>query len=170
MDRAAFIGRDGKSHLLNHAPQHLLLHRNGIFILNLRQIRVICGRQAQNVKIRITAGDMDHHFFISGKGDHIIGHPADDVTKQPGVQHDIAAFHNVGENVGANTGLHVVTADGQIAVSGFQQETFQRRNGALLGNGPAGDGNRVLEENFFTGKFNHESRFLSVSNRDKSAF
>ena len=43
MDRAAFIGRDSKGHLLDHAPQHLLLHGNGIFILNLRQIRVICG-------------------------------------------------------------------------------------------------------------------------------
>ena len=169
MDRAAFIGRDGKGHLLDHAPQHLLLHRNGIFILNLRQIRIIRGGQAQNVKIRIAAGDMDHHFFISGKGDHIIGHPADDIAEQSGVQYDVAAFHNVGENVGTNTGLHVVAGDGQLLVR-VDQQTFQRRNGALLGNGPAGDGNRVLEENFFTGKFNHESRFLSVSNRDKSAF
>ena len=112
---------------------------------------------------------MDHHFFISGKGDHIIGHPADDIAEQSGVQYDVAAFHNVGENVGTNTGLHVVAGDGQLLVR-VDQQTFQRRNGALLGNGPAGDGNRVLEENFFTGKFNHESRFLSVSNRDKSAF
>lgn len=55
MDRAAFIGRDGKGHLLDHAPQHLLLHGNGIFILNLRQIRVIRSGPGQNVKIRIAA-------------------------------------------------------------------------------------------------------------------
>ena len=156
MDRAALIGGDGKGHLLDHAPQHLLLHGDGVFVLHLGKIRIICRRQAQNIEIRVAAGDMDHHFFIGGEGDHVVGHPADDVAEEPCVQNDVAAFHHVGKHVGADAGLHIVAGDGQLLVR-VEQQALQSGDGAFLGHGAAGDSDGVLQKNLFTGKFDHRA-------------
>ena len=156
VDRAALIGGDSKRHLFNHAPQHLLLHGNGILIFHFRKIRVICGGQAQNVEVRIAAGDVNHHLLVCRKGDHVVGHPADDVAKQAGVQHNVAALHHVGKHVGADAGLHIVAGDGQLLIR-MEQQALQSRNEAFLSHGAAGDSDGVLQKNLFTGKFDHRA-------------
>ena len=161
--RAALVGGNRKGHLLDHPPQHTLLHGHRVFVLHLRQLRVIRGGKAENIKIRVAAGNVDHHFLVGGKCDHIIRHPADNITEQTGIEHNVAALYHVGEHVGADAGLHIVAGDGQLLV-GVNQQSLQRGNGAFLGHGAAGNGDGILQEYLFTGKFDHRDRFLSVCN------
>ena len=95
---------------------------------------------------------MDHLLVIGGEGHHVVGHPADDVTEQPGVQYDLAGFRHIGGDLGADAGLQVVAGDGQLTV-GPQQQSLQSRDGALGGHGAAGDSDGALQQGLFAGKF-----------------
>ena len=154
MDRAALVGGHGKCRLFDHGPQGLLLDGDGEIVLHLRQIRVISSGQTQNIKVRVSAGKVDHLLIVGDKGHHIVGHAADDVAKQPGVQHDIAGFGHVGAYLGADAGLHVVAGDRQLVVH-VEQQTLQSGDGAFLRDGPAGDGDGALQQDLFTGEFHH---------------
>ena len=90
MDGTALIGGNGESGLFDHGPQGPLLDGYGKIIFHHGQIGVIRGGQAQDIEIRVAAAQMDHLPFISGEGDHIVWHPADDVAEQPGVQDQLA--------------------------------------------------------------------------------
>ena len=96
VDGAALVGGDGEGRLFDHGPQQLLLDGDGKIVLHLGQLRIIGGGETQDVKIRIAAGEVDHLFFIRGKGDDVVRHPADDVAEQAGVQDDLAGFGHIG--------------------------------------------------------------------------
>lgn len=147
MDRAALVGGDGESHLLDHSPQDLLLDGNGVLVLHLGKVGIVRGGKAQDIKIRVAAGEMDHHPLIGGESHDIVGHAADDVAEQPGVEHNIAALGDIGGDPGADAGLHVVAGDGQLLV-GVEQQALQRGNGAFLGYGAAGDGMAFCSKTF----------------------
>ena len=65
------------------------------------------------MEICVAAGDGDHHFVVGFENDHIVGHFADDVAEQAGVENDgIKLIFNVllilslsysGENVSYDT-------------------------------------------------------------------
>ena len=85
MDGAALIGGDSEGRLLDHGTQQLLLDGDGKIILHHGQLRVIRRGEAQDIKVRIAAGEMDQLFVIRGENHHIVGHPADDVAEEAGV-------------------------------------------------------------------------------------
>ena len=99
--------------------------------------------------------ELDHLALVGGEGDHVVGHPADDVAEEPGVEDQLALAGDVGGHLGADAGLQVVAGDDQLRV-GPQQQALQGGNGALLRHGPAGDGDGALQqglsqENFIIG-------------------
>ena len=102
---------------------------------------------------------MHQHLFIGGEHDHIVGHLADNVAEELGVQHDAARLMDLCLDGGADTRLHIVAREGQVHIA-FHQNTFQRGDGALGGHGTGGGGHCLLQQRFFTGKFQH-SLFLS---------
>ena len=85
MDGAALIGGDSEGRLLDHGTQQLLLDGDGKIILHHGQLRVIRRGEAQDIKVRIAAGEMNQLFVICGENHHIVGHPADDVAEEAGV-------------------------------------------------------------------------------------
>ena len=133
-----------------------MLDGDGELVFHLGKIRVVGSGEAQDIKIGVAAAEMDHLFVIGGKGDHVVGHPANDITEQPGVEHDITAIGDIGGHPGADAGLHIVAGNGQIVV-GMQKQAFQCGNGAFLSHCPAGDGNGALEKGFLAGKFHHRN-------------
>ena len=154
VDRAALVGGHGEGRLLDHGPQGLLLDIDAVLVLHLRQLGIIGGAEAQDVEICVTAAEVDHQFVVGGEGDHVVGHAADDVAEQAGVQDDVAALRNVCGNFGADAGLHVVAGDRQLVVH-VEQQTLQGGDGAFLRDGPAGDGDGALQQDLFTGEFHH---------------
>ena len=170
MDRTTLVGGNGESHFFNHSPQNLLLDGDGILVLHLREIRVIGGTESQNIEIRVTAGEVDHLLIVGSESYHIIRHPPDNIAEQPGVQHDISSLGDIGGNTGTDTGLHIITGDGQLPVR-MEQQSLQRGDGALLGHGTACHGDSVLQKDFFTAEFHHNVTLpLYVGSSRKTAF
>ena len=134
-----------------------MLDGHGILVLDFRQIRVVGSGKTQNIKVCVSTGQVDSLPVVHGNGDHIVGHPADDVAEEAGVEDNIAAGDHIGGNFGPDAGLHVVAGDSQVGIY-VEQQTFQGRNGAFLCNGPACDGNGALQQDFFTGEFHHKRR------------
>ena len=85
MDGAALIGGDSEGRLFDHGTQQLLLDGDGKIILHHGQLRVIRRGEAQDIKVRIAAGEKDQLFVIRGENHHIVGHPANDVAEEAGV-------------------------------------------------------------------------------------
>ena len=131
-----------------------MLDGHGKLILYLRQVGIVCGRQAQNIKVRISAGEVYHLAFVSGKGHHIVRHSADDISKKAGVQDNITALNHISTYLGADAGLHIVARDRQLVVY-MDQQTLQRGDGTLLGHGSAGDGDGILQKDLFAAELNH---------------
>ena len=59
---------------------------------------------------------MDHHTVIGGESYYIVGHTANDIAEQTGIQNDVTAGNNLSSNLGTDTGLHIVAGDGQLVI------------------------------------------------------
>ena len=154
MDGAGFVGGNGKGSLVDHLPQNLLLDGKGIFILHQGKLGIIRGGKTGDIKVRVSAGDMDGELIVGSEYHHIIGHTADNVAKETGIEDDIALGPHLGRNGGADAGLHVVARNGEL-IAHMEQQTFQRGDGAFGRHCPAGDRNGALQQNLFAAEFDH---------------
>ena len=116
MNGTALVGGNGKGRLTDHSLQHPLLQRHRVLVVHLRQLRIVVGGQAQNLKAGVAAGQADHQLFIGGKNDHIIRHAADDVAEQAGIQYDAARLADIRLHSGADAGLGVIAGQLQHVV------------------------------------------------------
>ncbi|MPM32113.1 hypothetical protein SDC9_78672 [bioreactor metagenome] len=137
-----------------------MLNENGILIFHLRQLRIICGAEAHDIKVRVAAFKVNHQFVVRGEGDHVVWHPAYNVAEQPCVQHQSARLGHIGGQNGADSGLHVIAGD-RDGLLRAQQETLQSGDGAFLRHGAGSHAHGVLQECFFTGEFHRPFSFLS---------
>ena len=149
MDGAALVGGDGEGRLADHGLQRFLLYGDAVLVVHLRQLGVIVGGQAQNVKAGVAAAEVHHQLFVRREYNHIIRHTANNVAKQAGIQYDAALLPHVGLQPCADTSLCVVARQGKAVAA------LQRRDGAFRGNGAAGGGRRRLQQRFFAGEFQH---------------
>ena len=97
--------------------------------------------------------DTGPRYILQRINDHVFPNVAN-------LQHNIAAAGNIGGDLGADAGLHVVTGNGQLVVH-MDQEALQRGNGAFLGDGAGGGGHGRLKQSFFTGKFHGRVPFCT---------
>ena len=160
MDDACLVGGHGEGGAADHALEHVLLHGAGEIVFHVGQLREVVGAEAQDVEICVAAGDGDHHFVVGFENDHIVGHFADDVAEQAGVEDDGAVLGDVGLEPGADAQLHIVAADGQIAEGSFQQQALKGRDGAFGRNSPGSGVDGALQKGFFTGKFHKGVTFF----------
>ena len=154
MDRAAFVGGHGKAGLVNHGLERILGDGHGILVVHLRKLRIVLSAQTHDVKAGVTAGQMDRVLFIGVEHDDVIGHLADDLAEEPGIDYNAAGFVDLRLKRGADTGLHIEAGQGQTLVT-LQQDTLQRGNGAFGGHGAGGGGNGILQQSLLTRKSQH---------------
>ena len=169
MDGAVFVGRNGEGGLVDHSLQDPLLHGHGVVALHLGHLRIIVGRQTQNLEPGVPAGEGDHEFFIRRENDDVIGHFPDDVAKQPGVEHDASALPDIGLQPGADAGLHVVAGQGQH-VRPLQQQPLQSGDGAVGGHGAGGGIHGELQQRLFAGEFQHLDHPFFFSEKSRAYF
>ena len=160
MDGAALVGGHGEAGLVDHGLQGTLSDVHGELVIHLRQLRIVVGGQAQNLKAGVAAGQMDGQIFIRRKHDHIVRHFPDHLAEQPGAEDDAAWGLDLGVHDGADAGLHVVAGQGQ-GIAPLQQDPLQGRNGAFGGYRPGGGVDGALQQRLFTGKSKHKDAFLS---------
>ena len=107
-----------------------MLDGHGVFVLHLREIRIVGGGQTQNIKIRVAAAEVNHLPLIGGEGDHIVGHPPDDIAEKAGVEHNLSSLVDAGGDLGSDAGIHIIAGDGQF-LSGPEKQALQSGDGAL---------------------------------------
>ena len=166
MDRTALVGGHGKGGLLDHGPEDLLLDGKAVLVLHLGKLRVVRGGQTQDVEVGVAALEVDRQLGVGGKDDDVVGHPADDVAKEPGVEDDFPRLCDFRADFSPDAGLHVVAGDGQTGGCGLEQEAFQGGNGALGGHRTGCGAKYGLEQGLFAGKFHGVPSFLMRELRD----
>lgn len=73
MGRLSLVG-DSEGRLFDHGTQQLLLDGDGKITSTMAAPGNPRG-EAQDIKVRIAAGEMDQLFVIRGENHHIVGHP-----------------------------------------------------------------------------------------------
>lgn len=131
-----------------------LLDGDGILVVDLRQVGIVLGGKAGDLKARVTAAQADEELVVRGENDHVVRHLADDLAEQTRVEDDAPALTDVGVEAGADTGLHVVAGDGQLLIA-LEQQAFERRNGTLRGHRPRRRVDGALQQRLFARKLQH---------------
>ena len=160
MYRAALIGGHGEAGLVDHSLQRPLTNIHGKLVIHLRKLRVIVGRQADDLEAGVTAGKMNRQLVVSVEHNNVVGHLADHLAEQTGAEDDTAGRLDLSVHAGADAGLHVVAGQGQ-GVPALQQDPLQGRNGAFGGHRPGGSVDGALQQRLLTGKSKHIEAFLS---------
>ena len=152
VDGTALIVADGKNHPGNHGAQLSLLHGQAVPFVYSGQFRKFFRAAAHDVEGSGSAHNVDLA-AIRGDGDHIVGQPANDLPEQAGGQDNGSGLGYTGLHLGDNSRLQIVAADAQAGGQSFHQNALQGLDGTLGGHDPAGSGDGVLQQCFFTGKF-----------------
>ena len=143
-----------------------LLDGHGVLVLHLGKLGIIRSGEAGDIKVCVAAGNMNGELIIRCENDDVIGHAADDITEETGVQNNVAGGLDLRRDGGADAGLHIVAGDGEIFTH-VEQQALQRGDGAFGGNGPGCYVDGALEQNLFAAELDHrwlprfqEIRFL----------
>ena len=154
VDRAALVRGDGEARLVDHGLERPLLDGDGILVVDLRQVGIVLGGEAGDLKARVAAAQADEELVVRGENDHVVRHLADDLAEQTRVEDDAPALADVGVEAGADTGLHVVAGDGQLLIA-LEQQALERRNGALRSHRPRRRVDGALQQRLFARKLQH---------------
>ena len=91
MDGPALVVADGKESLADHRPEYRLFYSQGILLVHSGQLWKLLRVGAQNIELGQAALDI-YHVVLRGKDHHVVGHLADDLSKEPGGQHQRASL------------------------------------------------------------------------------
>ena len=176
MDGARLVQGHGEAGLVDHGLQRALLQRDGVLVVHLRHFRIVVGTQADHLEVRVAAGELHVELLVRVEHHRVVGHTADHVAEQLGVQHDAAALADVGLHLGADAGLHVVARQAQ-AVLRLQKDTLQRGDGAFGRHRAGHSVHRLLQKRLLTGKSHHirrsslsETQFYSAKSNHNLIF
>ena len=159
VDGPGLVGGDGKGGLGDHGAENPLLNPHGVLVLHLRQLRVVLGGEGGDVVGRVAAGEPDVQILVGGEDHHIVRQAADDLPEEPGGEDQRALLRDIGLQVGADAGVHIVAGDREAAAR-LEQDALQGGDGALGGYRPGGRGHGGLQKDFFTGEFHIWRSFL----------
>ena len=139
VDGAHVRVRHGENGLVDHAAQHRLGQLNGVQHVHHRHFRVILGADAHEIELALAAAHLDAVVCIRGDRHDPVGQTADHLAEEAGAHDDGAALGHIRLNIGIDPFLEIVTGDLHIGL-GLDQQSLQRRNGALGSGSPGGDG------------------------------
>mgnify|MGYP000317388872 FL=1 len=78
------------------------------------------------------------------------GHPADHAAEQLCIQHHLAGFLDIGFDGGHDAHFQIVAGKVELEAFGFQQDTFQHRDGRTHGDGFGHTIDGCAQQNFIT--------------------
>ena len=78
------------------------------------------------------------------------GHPADHAAEQLCIQHHLAGFLDIGFDGGHDAHFQIVAGEVELEAFGFQQDTFQHRDGRTHGDGFGHTIDGCAQQNFIT--------------------
>ena len=152
VDGAHVVIRHGEDGLVDHAAQDLLGQGYGIEHVHHRHFRIVLRADAHEVIFALSALYLDAVVIVHGNGHDPVGHTADHLAEETGADHDGAGLDHVRLQIGIDPFFQVVAGDLHV-VLGFDQQPFQRGNGALGRRRAGGNGAGRLQQTLFTGKF-----------------
>jgi len=72
VDGTGLVGGDGEAGLVDHGLQGPLLDSHRVLVIHLRQLRVVLGGKAHDLKAGVAAGQAHHIFLIRRKHHQIV--------------------------------------------------------------------------------------------------
>ena len=150
MCRFFLILTDGVQGALDHITEHAGLDVQGLLGPGVGQLGEIGGVHGLDLELCHTA--LDGGFSVFGRLDVDLAgrHPADHAAEQLGVQHHLAGLFDIGINGGHDAHFQVVAGQGELEAFGFQQDTFQHRDGRTHGDGFGHTIDGCAQQNFVT--------------------
>ena len=157
VDGARLVHGHGKAGLLYHILQRPLLQRHGVFVVHLRQLRIVVTAQPRHLKAGVAAVQLHVQLLVGVEQHHVVRQPPYHLAEQPRIQHDPSRLLHLGVHRGADPRLHIVPGQAQPVLA-LQQDTLQGGDGALCRHGAGHRRHRLLQQRLFTGKSHHIRR------------
>ena len=153
MDGAAVVGAHGEDGLADHGPEGLFGEGQGVLVFHCGQLREVLRVDAEQVELAVSTGDVDFQSLLLEQ-DHVVGQLADDLSKQAGGEDHGTGLGDIGLDGRPDAGLLVIAGEEDGAVFfGFEQKSFQSRDGAFGRNGTGSGEDGRLQQCFFTAEF-----------------
>ena len=160
VDRSCLVGAYGEEGLADELLENAFLYLYLFESVNGGKIGVIVGRGTHNVEAAHAAAKLYHESVVGIEAYGIVGHLADYIAEELGVEDYAAGLGNYGVQSGADTGFEIIAGDDGFHASCLDEKSLQSRDGALHGYGAGSYAYSVCKSGFFAGKF-HIGSFLS---------
>ena len=160
MDGARLIFADREDRPGDHLLQLLLRQHDALLALDIRQLRIVLGAHRRDGERRDAAPDGDLEVLVYADLDGIVRQLPHDVEEQPRREDGLAGLADVGDDADGDPRFQIIPGKHHLHTRA-DIDALECGDGALHGDGPAGDRDGRDEQIFFTGKFHRGSSFSS---------
>ena len=126
----------------------------------------IVGRHPENRKLGFAALDLGQALFSGRNGDELIVQPLGDIEEHLCRQNDFPRLRNLRVDPRRDSGIEVVSEKLHPRGGAAKQNSLQRRNRGMRGNGAADDGRRLAQRVFLAFYFHNQDLPFDRIDRD----